>query len=145
MFFNQIEKLKNCEKNNQWNMPMPKNQENQCKHTFNERGACVKCGKGLENEILFGHFNWGQVPIPKEQYTAGQDIKKGEQVEITRGGFVLPVLTEDRKREIIRACLQYAKHRIRSHNASCGISGLCKVETLDKILSELDKNIKCGL
>ena len=116
---------------------MSKNQENQCKHNLNERGGCVKCGKGLENEIMFGHFHWGQVP-KSTTLTAGQDIKRGEKVEITQGGFVLPVLSEERKREIIRACLLYAIHRIRNH-PECGIAGMCEVKTLDKILSEFEK------
>ena len=74
--------------------------------------------------------------MSKTRFTAGQDIKKGDKVEILQGGYAVPVLNEQHKKAIIRSCLLYAIHRIRNHK-ECGISGMCEVKTIERILDEI--------
>ncbi len=71
--------------------------------------------------------------MPNIIYTAGQDIKKGDRVEITQGCFVFPVFSEEKKEEIIIGCLKYCLHRKRSH-PECGLA--IKETDIQKVLDE---------
>ena len=67
-------------------------------------------------------------------FRVGEDLKKGERCEITLKGFVVPIMSEARKREIIKQCLKYCLHRKRNHEIECGLS--ISVEEIEKVLDK---------